>query len=230
MTLIYLGCVILSALIWFATSVDLGFLAPSLLIEPAWLDFSLMLFFFTAAFFGGALQLYNLADRGFSLRILIDVEQTNYHAIDAEWVVANYGGGKGLTWMYGKRIEGLLETKLAVRSIDSKAVARHLAALDHDSFEERQKARAALAALHEDVEGTLRGALPGATVEARASIQKLLQDIECDSQVWRRMRAVELLERVSTTEAIVLLERLAEGFAGSALTQEAGDALRRLRK
>jgi hypothetical protein len=74
-----------------------------------------MLFFFTAAFFGGALQLYNLADRGFSLRILIDLEQTNSHAIDADWLIANYGGGKGLTWMYEKRIEGLLATKLVDR-------------------------------------------------------------------------------------------------------------------
>jgi hypothetical protein len=119
MTLIYFGCGILLVLAWFKTSVDLGFLAPSLLIEPEWLDFSLMLFFFTAAFFGGALQLYNLADRGFSLRILIDVEETNSDAIDAEWLVANYGGGKGLTWMYGKRIEGLLETKLVDRKAET---------------------------------------------------------------------------------------------------------------
>ena len=118
MTLIYFGCVILLALTLFATSADLSFLSPSLLIEPEWLDFSLMLFFFTAAFFGGVLQLYNLADRGFSLRILIDVEQTDSHAIDAEWLVANYGGGKGLTWMYGKRIEGLLETKLVDRKAE----------------------------------------------------------------------------------------------------------------
>jgi hypothetical protein len=117
MTLIYFGCVILLVLAWFTTSFNLGFLAPSLLIEPGWLDFSLMLFFFTAAFFGGALQLYNLADRGFSLRILIDVEQTT-QAINADWLVANYGGGKGLTWMYGKRIEGLLETKLVDRKAE----------------------------------------------------------------------------------------------------------------
>jgi len=119
MTLIYLGCIILSALTWFATSVDLGFLPGSLLIQPNWLDFSLMLFFFTAAFFGGALQLYNLADRGFSLHILIDVEGTDSHAVDADWLVANYGGGKGLTWMYGKRIEGLLETKLVDRKAET---------------------------------------------------------------------------------------------------------------
>jgi hypothetical protein len=118
MTLIYLGCVMLSTLTWFTTSIDLGFLAPSLLIEPGWLDFSLMLFFFSAAFFGGVLQLYNLADRGFSLRILIDVEQTSSRAVDADWLAANYGGGKGLTWMYGKRIEGLLETKLVDRKAE----------------------------------------------------------------------------------------------------------------
>src|SRR5262245_65267862 len=115
MTLIYLSCVMLSVLTWFTTPVDLGFLAPSLLIEPGWLDFSLMLFFFSAAFFGGALQLYNLADRGFSLRILIDVEQTNSRAIDAESLVPNSGGGKGLTWMYGKRIEGLAATGAGAR-------------------------------------------------------------------------------------------------------------------
>jgi hypothetical protein len=118
MTLIYFGCVILSVLMWFTTSVDLGFLARSLLIEPAWLDFSLMLFFLTAAFFGGVLQLYNLADRGFSLRILIDVEETDSHPIDADWLIANYGGGKGLIWMYGKRIAGLLETKLVDRKAE----------------------------------------------------------------------------------------------------------------
>jgi len=75
-------------------------------------------FFFSAAFFGGALQLYNLADRGFSLRILIDVEETNSDVVDADWLVANYAGGRGLTWMYGKRIEGLLETKLVDRKAE----------------------------------------------------------------------------------------------------------------
>src|SRR5262245_27950289 len=86
--------------------------------DLGWLDFSLMLFFLTAAFFGGVLQLYNLADRGFSLRILIDIEETDSHPIDADWLIANYGGGKGLIWMYGKRIEGLLATKLVDRKVE----------------------------------------------------------------------------------------------------------------
>jgi len=118
MILIYFGCAIVSILTSFATSADLGFLTQSLLIEPSWLDFCLMLFFFSAAFFGGVLQLYNLADRGFSLRILIDVEEVNSGPVDVDWLIKNYGGGKGLTWMYQKRVEGLLDRKLVARKAE----------------------------------------------------------------------------------------------------------------
>jgi hypothetical protein len=115
MTLVYVVCLIGAATVWFATSADLGFLAQSLLIEPPWLDLSLMLFFFSAAFLGGVLQLYNLADRGLSLRILIDFAEADSRIIDTDWLIANYGGGKGLAWMYGKRIASMLETNLVER-------------------------------------------------------------------------------------------------------------------
>jgi len=118
MTLIYVACLIGVASAWFVTSADLGFLAQSLLIEPPWLDLSLMLFFFSAAFFGGVLQLYNLADRGLSLRILIDFAEADSRIIDTDWLIANYGNGKGLAWMYGKRIAGMLETNLVERKAE----------------------------------------------------------------------------------------------------------------
>ena len=57
-------------------------------------------------------------DLGFlarSLRILIDVEEASSHAVDVDWLIVNYGGGNGLTWMYRKRIEGLIDTKLVSR-------------------------------------------------------------------------------------------------------------------
>src|SRR5262249_60187089 len=76
MTLIYFGCIILLVLAWFTTSVDLGFLSPSLLIEPEWLDFFFMLFFFTAAFFCGTLQPYHLPDRGVLLPLPVVCWQT----------------------------------------------------------------------------------------------------------------------------------------------------------
>jgi hypothetical protein len=118
MILSYFACLIGTALVWFATSADLGFLAQPLLIAPPWLDLSLMLFFFSAAFFGGLLQLYNLADRGLSLRILIDFAEADSRFIDIDWLIANYGGGKGLAWMYGKRIAGMLETNLVERKAE----------------------------------------------------------------------------------------------------------------
>ena len=108
MTLLYIGCVLAAVLAWLITPVDLGFLAPSLLIEPRWLDLALMLFFFSSAFFGGVLQLYNIADRGFSLRILIDLDAAAPCSGGVDALVNTYGGGQGLTWMYGKRLHGLL--------------------------------------------------------------------------------------------------------------------------
>jgi len=122
MMLIYVLCLIGAATVWFTTSGDLGFLAQSLLIEPPWQDLSLMLFFFSAAFFGGVLQLYNLADRGLSLRILIDFAEADSRIIDTDWLIANYGGGKGLAWMYEKRIAGMLETNLVERRASTIAL------------------------------------------------------------------------------------------------------------
>src|SRR5262245_18050261 len=49
---------------------DLGFL-PAWMVSPLWwVDLGFCVFLFAAGFFGGVMQLYNLADRGFSLRIL----------------------------------------------------------------------------------------------------------------------------------------------------------------
>jgi hypothetical protein len=119
MMLIYFGCAVAAVLAWVITPVDLGFLAPSLLIEPRWLDLSLMLFFFSSALFGGVLQLYNLADRGFSLRILIDLDAATPCGGGLDALVQTYGGGQGLTWMYGKRLHGLLSADFVRRNGDT---------------------------------------------------------------------------------------------------------------
>lgn len=107
LTLCYLACLVALALLWRQTPDDLGFLAPGLLAEPRWLDFAAMLFYFSAAFFGGILQLYNLADRGFSLRILIDLMEAP-ESPDVDRLMAGYSRGRGISWMYRKRIDDLL--------------------------------------------------------------------------------------------------------------------------
>jgi hypothetical protein len=82
-------------------------------VEPrGWLDGAFGLVVHAALFAGGWLQLYNLAERGFSLRILIDVLEAR-RALTSEQVAASYGGGRGPAWMREKRIEGLVQTGLA---------------------------------------------------------------------------------------------------------------------
>ena len=110
----YLGCLLALAVLWRVTPDDLGFLPAGLLTVPALADFAAMVFVFSAAFFGGILQLYILADRGFSLRILVDLLETG-EPMDAQRLVAAYSRGQGTGWMYRKRIEGILGSGLARR-------------------------------------------------------------------------------------------------------------------
>lgn len=99
--------------VYILTPADLGVL-PAYLTEPrAWLDCAFGLGAHTALFFGGWLQLYNLAERGFSLRILIDVAEAPTGTLGRDGVAARYGGGRGIEWMREKRIDGLVETGLA---------------------------------------------------------------------------------------------------------------------
>jgi hypothetical protein len=108
MLFVYLFCLPVLVALWFATPDDLGLLGRSLLTEPAWLDFAATIFFFSAGFFGGALQLYNLCDRGFSLRILVDMFEAPADAVDIDYLTANYSSGRGLVWMYRKRIDDIV--------------------------------------------------------------------------------------------------------------------------
>lgn len=66
------------------------------------------MFFYTAGFFGIILQLYNLADRGFSLRMLIDLLESEHGALNLDGVMQGYSNGNGIAWMYQKRIDGMI--------------------------------------------------------------------------------------------------------------------------
>jgi hypothetical protein len=116
MLFVYFFCLAVLAALWFATPDDLGLLGRSLLTEPAWLDFAATLFFFSAGFFGGALQLYNLCDRGFSLRILVDMLEAPTGAVDVDYLITNYSSGRGLVWMYRKRIDDIVAARFIDRT------------------------------------------------------------------------------------------------------------------
>lgn len=83
--------------------VNLGFL-PSWLVENnLWLDSIFAIFTYSASIFGGWLQLYNLADRGMSLRVLIDAFEGD-GVVTPSKIASHYGAGKGIHWMYEKRV------------------------------------------------------------------------------------------------------------------------------
>jgi hypothetical protein len=108
MTVVFVCAWLALPALWWATPEDLGVLPPWLLTEPPLLDLLAMQFYFAAAFFGGALQLYNLADRGLSLRVLIDMVERPELLWSADRIVKDYSSGQGLRWMYDKRMRDLL--------------------------------------------------------------------------------------------------------------------------
>jgi hypothetical protein len=92
---------------------NLGFLGAELVMPVAWVDVAFAAFLYSVGFFGGILQLYNLADRGFSLRILIDILEAPSHAMSVEDVMDRYSAGRGIAWMYAKRLEDMQSAGLA---------------------------------------------------------------------------------------------------------------------
>lgn len=106
---IFLATLPLFVVIHVASPSDLGILPVGLSDASPRLDLAFGLLVYLAGFFGGILQLYNLADRGFSLRMLIDIDESPRGALSAGDVARAYGGGRGIGWMYQKRLDGLLE-------------------------------------------------------------------------------------------------------------------------
>jgi hypothetical protein len=94
---------------------DLWGAAPAFTFGWAAFDAAYCLFLFTAGFFGGVLQLYNLADRGFSLRMLIDIAENPRKSMSPGEMMASYSAGKGIEWMYEKRLGGMVDTGLIGR-------------------------------------------------------------------------------------------------------------------
>jgi hypothetical protein len=118
--------------------------------------------------------------------------------------------------------------------VDQKRLARLIAKLDDDKFEEREQATKELEELGDLAGPALHKALtqkPSEEVRARAT--RLLQQVEVpitSPELLRVLRAIEVLERVGTPETRELLETLASGTAQARPTWEAKASLKRLGK
>lgn len=107
LTQIWLASVPLLALAYLLTPPDLGFLPPALQDDPPWFGLVFCLGMWVAGFFGGLLQLYNLTERGLSLRLLIDVDDAGARGLPVEEAMIGYSDGRGIEWMFGKRMSWL---------------------------------------------------------------------------------------------------------------------------
>lgn len=93
------------------TPANLWFLPSQLAESRVAVDLVLFLFLYAATFFGGILQLYNLADRGFSLRIAIEIDKAPQGSTVDE-IMTSYSDGRGIRWMYQKRLDDMVRLNL----------------------------------------------------------------------------------------------------------------------
>jgi WD40 repeat protein len=118
------------------------------------------------------------------------------------------------------------------KSAPDEVIARWIAALDAEHFNDRQKAARELEGLGRAAEQPLRKALAGKpSPEARRRLEDLLDrlaDPGPSPEALRLLRAMEVLEGIGTPVAREVLEALAGGAPEARLTQEAKAALRRL--
>lgn len=104
MLVVYFGSLPVLLLLLAYIPADFWILPESLIERNPVLDWGFAVFTFSASVFGGWLQLYNLADRGLSLRILIDALESKNGRVNIASIEASYGAGRGIQWMYSKRL------------------------------------------------------------------------------------------------------------------------------
>jgi RNA polymerase sigma factor (sigma-70 family) len=112
---------------------------------------------------------------------------------------------------------------------DAARIKRLIADLDNATFAVREAARKELDDLGEQAEPPLRAALKdNIPLETRRRLLQILGDSP-RPRVLRALRAIAVLERIGTTEAVVTLETLTKGASATRTTDEAAATLARMR-
>jgi WD40 repeat protein len=123
-----------------------------------------------------------------------------------------------------------------VPPVEEKRLQQWIADLDSDSFDKRETASRELGRLGSLAESALRKALAGPTsFEMRRRMKELLRpfeskEMQLSPEELAHVRAIQVLERIGTSEARRLLKHLAEGAEGVLRTREAQEALHRMRQ
>jgi WD40 repeat protein len=129
----------------------------------------------------------------------------------------------------------LLKPRLRpVPPVDPARLQKLLADLDNKQYGVRQQAEKELAKLGDLAAKAIKDRLAASpSLETGRRLGQLLERLEGGTvppEVVRALRAVEVLERVGTPEALQILEGLARGAAGHRVTEDARLALARLSK
>src|SRR5262249_13933566 len=119
-----------------------------------------------------------------------------------------------------------------VPALDKDRLARLLADLEGNGFEQRKQAMAALIRLGDLAEGKLRQRLAeNPPLEVRQRVKQLLDKAAApatEPESLQALRTVELLEHIGTAEARAQLQTIAAGAPEARLTRQANAALKRL--
>lgn len=129
-----------------------------------------------------------------------------------------------------ERAVKLLREKLKpVEKVEADTVRKWIRQLDDDDFRTREAAQKSLEKLGERAAEFLHAALQESpSAEAKARLNRLLKALDTlPPDHLRRLRAVEVLERIGSAEAKALLADIAQGAAGARLTIEAKASLAR---
>jgi RNA polymerase sigma factor (sigma-70 family) len=116
---------------------------------------------------------------------------------------------------------------------DATHLAKLVRELDADDFGVREKARQELERLGEAARGALQRERErvGVSLEVRRRLDSLLEQLQVPSgDSLGELRALEVLERMATPEAVRLLQAVALGTSEARLTKEAQASLERLTK
>jgi WD40 repeat protein len=165
-------------------------------------------------------------------------QKPNAEAI-ASWWEELAGADAGRAYNAVRRLSAVPDAALSVLrtklkpapEVDAKTIRRLLAELDSDVFEARQNAFEQLDDLGELAAAMVRQTLENnPSQEARRSLEALIKRpcLVRTPETRRRVRAVEVLERIASPEARRILSDLAGGAAHAPETQEAKAAIERL--
>jgi hypothetical protein len=122
---------------------------------------------------------------------------------------------------------------LLISKANAARIATLVRRLDHEEFDERERATKELATLGEIAEGALSDAATSPSAEIRRRAGELLARLQewrnsNRGEALRTVRALEVLEHAATPDARAALRTLADGAPGARLTREAAAALKRL--